>query len=46
MDVEELIKILEDYEIFVDDNFVKCEQYYGFGYNECVKAIEILNREE
>lgn len=37
--------ILDD-ENVDDDNFVKCEQYYGFGYKECVKAIEILNREE
>lgn len=37
--------ILDDEDID-DNNFVKCEQHYGFGYNECVKAIEILKREE
>lgn len=37
--------ILDDEDVD-DNNFVKCDQYYGFGYNECVKAIEILNREE
>lgn len=37
--------ILDDEQV-EDENFVKCDPHYGFGYNEFIKALEILNKED
>ena len=34
--------ILDD-EYVYDGHLVQCDPYYGFGYRECIRAIEILN---
>lgn len=38
--------ILDDEYVDDKDHFVKCDEHYGFGYNEFVKALKILNKDK